>query len=222
MRWDDLQTKIWTRMSGGQYAWTGIPRDAWLKMRAVAKRMPAAHAFSGLTAAWLLGLDLPWCEPIEVTIGREAPVRARAGVRLRRAALPETDVVTRRSFRSTCALRTVCDLGGRADLVESVVAVDMALRAGLVQRSDPRPPRRHAHRGQGNQEAAARGATRGSQSRITDGDSPADRARPRAAASSMRSGRAARCAQHVDWTGRSLLPRSQARDRVRRRAPQGP
>ena len=69
MRWDDLQTKLWTRMSRGQYAWTGIPRDAWLKMRAVAERMPAAHAFSGLTAAWLLGLDVPWCEPIEVTIG---------------------------------------------------------------------------------------------------------------------------------------------------------
>src|SRR5438874_10631591 len=136
MRWDDLQTKMWTRMNRGQYAWTGIPRDAWLKMRAVAKRMPAAHAFSGLTAAWLLGLDLPWCEPIEVTIGRDVPIRARAGVRLRRAALAETDVVTRRSFRITSALRTACDLGGRADLVESVVAVDMALRAGLVQRSD--------------------------------------------------------------------------------------
>src|SRR5256714_8075299 len=79
VRWDALQTKIWTRMSRGQYAWTGIPRDASLKMRAVAERMPAAHAFSGLTAAWLLGFDFPWCEPIEVAIGREVPVRARTG-----------------------------------------------------------------------------------------------------------------------------------------------
>src|SRR2546421_1704038 len=101
MRWDDLQTKLWTRMSRGQYAWTGIPRDAWLKMRAVAERMPAAHAFSGLTAAWLLGLDVSWCEPIEVTIAREVPVRARAGVRLRRAALPESDVTRRLGLRMT-------------------------------------------------------------------------------------------------------------------------
>jgi very-short-patch-repair endonuclease len=132
VRWDNLQTKTWTRMSRGQYAWIGLPHDAMLKLRAVAQRMPATYAFSGLTAGWILGLDLPWCDPIEVTIGRDVPVRARVGVRLRRAALPETDVIVRRHFRTTSAMRTVCDLGSRADVVESVIAVEMALRARLV------------------------------------------------------------------------------------------
>jgi very-short-patch-repair endonuclease len=136
MEWDELQTKFWTRMSRGQYAWARLPRDRALTLRAVAQRMPSAYAFSGNTAAWLLGLDSLWCEPIEVTVGRDLPVRARAGVKLRRAALPESDVMIREGFRATSALRTVCDLGSRADVVESVVAIDMALHAGLVGMSD--------------------------------------------------------------------------------------
>ncbi|TMD72219.1 MAG: DUF559 domain-containing protein [Chloroflexi bacterium] len=132
MRWDDLQTKFWRRLSRGQYAWVGLGEDPELKMRAVAQRLPAGYAFSGLTAAWLLGLDVGWCELIEATIGRDVPVRARAGVRLRRAALPESEVMIRHRFRTTSAMRTACDLGSRSDAVESVVAVDMVLRAGLV------------------------------------------------------------------------------------------
>ena len=130
--WDALQTKRWTRLSRGQYAWVGLLQDARLQLLAVAQRMPAGYAFSGLTAGWLLGLDVPWGEPVEVTIARDVPVRARAGVRLRRAALPESDVVTRLGFRITSPLRTVCDLGSGRDAVESVVAIDMALHARLV------------------------------------------------------------------------------------------
>jgi len=132
MQWDDLQTKTWTRLSRGQYAWAGLPPDAELTLQAVADRMPPEYAFSGLTAAWLLGVDVAWGDPIEVTIGREVPVRARAGVRLRRAALPRSDVIYRQGFRTTSAMRTVCDLGSRRDLVGSVVAVDMVLHEGLV------------------------------------------------------------------------------------------
>src|SRR2546423_4813253 len=136
LRWDDLQTRIWARLSRGQYAWMGLPQDALLKLEAVAQRLPASYAFSGSTAAWFLGLDVAWCDPIEVTIGREVPVRARAGVRLRRAELLESDVIVRQGFRTTSAMRTVCDLASRRDPVESVVAVDMAVRAGLVKLSD--------------------------------------------------------------------------------------
>ena len=136
MQWDELQTRFWTRMSRGQYAWAGLPRDRALTLRAIAERMPPKYAFSGYTAAALLGLDSLWTDQVEVTIGRDVPVRARAGVKVRRAALPESDVIIREGFRTTSALRTVCDLGSRADVVESVVAIDMALHAGLVAMSD--------------------------------------------------------------------------------------
>ena len=122
-------------MAHGQYAWSGVPQDNNLKLQAVAKRMPAKFAFSGRTAAWILGLDMPPCEPVEVSLARDVPVRARAGVRLRRTSLDESDVIVCRGFRTTSGLRTVCDLGSGPDLVESVVAIDMALRAGLVDLS---------------------------------------------------------------------------------------
>ena len=136
MRWKQLQTRQWARMSRGQYAASGLAQDPRLKLLAVARRLPERYAFSGLTAAWLLGLDVAWTEPIEVTISRDVPIRARAGVKMRRAGLDDSDVVLRRGFRVTSAMRTTCDLGGRRDLVESVVAVDMALHAGIVQLPD--------------------------------------------------------------------------------------
>ena len=134
--WDGLQTRTWVRLSWGQYAWSRLRRDIILELHAVARRVPSAYAFSGRTAAWLLGLDMPPCDPIEVTVARDLPVRARAGIRLRRARLPETDVQTRQGLRTTSAVRTASDLGSGRDLVESVVALDLALHASLVRMAD--------------------------------------------------------------------------------------
>lgn len=132
LSWISLQTPRWIRLSRGQYCSSEIPREIRLTLRAVEQRLPREHAFSGLTAAWMWGLDVSPSSPIEVTIGRDVPVRARAGVRLRRAALPKSDVVVRRGFRITSPLRTARDLGSRPDMVDSVVAIDMALHVGLV------------------------------------------------------------------------------------------
>jgi very-short-patch-repair endonuclease len=122
-------------MARGQYAWSGLPDGIELKLRAAEQRLPSEYAFSGRTAAWILGLDMAPCEPIEATVARDVKARARVGVKLRRASLPEEDVTTEGGFRVTTGLRTARDLGSRADLVESVVAIDMALHAGLVDPS---------------------------------------------------------------------------------------
>jgi hypothetical protein len=98
LSWLSLQTSAWRRMSRGQYTWTGLHHDVESTLRAVGKRLPERAAFSGNTAAWLLGLDFSPCEPIEVTIPRDLPARARAGVRLRRASLPDADFMIRRGF----------------------------------------------------------------------------------------------------------------------------
>ena len=119
-------------MSRGQYAWTRLAHDAMLALRAAQERMPGCFAFSGPTAGWLSGLDYAPCTPIEVTVPRGIGVRARAGLIVRRAFLTEADITIRRGLRVTSALRTVCDLGSRKDLVESVIALDMALHAGLI------------------------------------------------------------------------------------------
>lgn len=53
-------------------------------------------------------------------------------MKVRRATLPESDVIQQRGFPLTNILRTVTDLGSSRDLVESVVAIDLALHAGLI------------------------------------------------------------------------------------------
>jgi hypothetical protein len=132
LSWDNLQTRHWRRTARGQYAWSGLPDEVELKLRAAEQRLPSEYAFSGRTAAWILGLDMAPCEPIEATIPRDVSARARVGVKLRRASLQADDVIVERGVRVTNALRTARDLGSGADLYESVVAIDMAAHARLV------------------------------------------------------------------------------------------
>lgn len=132
LSWEALQTPRWQRLARGQYASGALRRDVDLKLRAAQRRLPEQAVFSGQTAAWIQGLDLDPCSPIEATISREVPVRARAGIRLRRAFLADDDTGICRGFRVTIPLRTASDLGSRRDLVESVVTLDMALHAELV------------------------------------------------------------------------------------------
>jgi hypothetical protein len=103
-----------------------------LMLKAVARRLPAGAAFSGRTAGWLHGLDITPCDPIEVTIPDPIGSARRAGTFVRRAALASEEIVLRRGVPTTSALRTVVDLGGRAQLIEGVVAADLVLHAGLV------------------------------------------------------------------------------------------
>jgi len=101
-------------------------------LSAVARRLPTGAAFSGRTAAWLHGLDVTPCDPIEITIPERTGTRRRAGASVCRTALSAKEIVRRRNLPTTSALRTVVDLGGRNPLTEGVVAADMFLHAGLV------------------------------------------------------------------------------------------
>jgi very-short-patch-repair endonuclease len=127
-----LRSSAWRRLGGGQYAWSGLDQGPALTLAAIQRRLPAEAAFSGMTAAWLHGLDLPFGDPVEVTVPGGCGVSARAGVSVRRALLCADEVVERRGLRVTSALRTVADLGRRLPLVEAVVVADMALHKRLV------------------------------------------------------------------------------------------
>jgi len=120
------------RLSSGLYCWAGLKECPELMLAAVARRLPAGAAFSGRSAAWRHGLDVAPCEPIEVTIPQSIGCRWRAGASVRRAALAREEIVQRRGLPTTCALRTVVDLGGRDPLTEGVVAADLFLHARLV------------------------------------------------------------------------------------------
>jgi very-short-patch-repair endonuclease len=114
------------------YAWSGLPDTPELRLEAALQRLPPASIFSGLTAAWLHGVDVVACEPIEVTIPKGIGVSARSGLVVRRAAIAAAEVVTLRGMRATSILRTLSDLCIRLSVIEAVVVADMALHAGLT------------------------------------------------------------------------------------------
>ena len=127
-----LRGSGYRRLGPGFYRWVGLKESPRLMLTAVARRLPPGAAFSGSTAAWLHGLDVAPCDPIEVTIPDSVGGGRRAGTYVRRAALSAEDIVLRHGFPTTTALRTLVDLGGRDPLTEGVVAADLALHAGLV------------------------------------------------------------------------------------------
>jgi hypothetical protein len=127
-----LRGASYCRLGSGFYRWVGLKESSQVLLTAVARRLPAGAAFSGRTAAWLHGLDLAPCDPIEVTIPDPTGTRRRAGASVRRAALGADELVLRHGLPTTSALRTVADLGSRSSLTEGVVAADLFLHTGLV------------------------------------------------------------------------------------------
>jgi hypothetical protein len=95
-------------------------------------RLPAAAVFSGRTAAWLHGLDVPPCDPVEVTLPRLATTSRRAGVALMRSDLAAGEIIELHDLRATSSLRTIADLARRLPLTEAVVILDMALHRRMV------------------------------------------------------------------------------------------
>ena len=127
-----LQGASWRRIGSSLYVRAALADNPELLLAAVHRRLPVAAAFSGQTAAWLHGLELPPCDPVEVTIPESCGISARAGVVVRRASLAHEDVVERRGMRCTSGARTLADLSRGLPLVDAVVAVDMALHREVV------------------------------------------------------------------------------------------
>jgi len=133
-----LRGASYRRLGSGLYRWVGLEESPQLVLTAVAKRLPAGAAFSGRTAAWLHGLDLAPCDPIEVTIPAPMRIDRRAGAHVRRAALDGDEIMPRRGLPTTSPLRTLIDLGGRDPLIEGAVVADLILHARLVTMNELR------------------------------------------------------------------------------------
>jgi very-short-patch-repair endonuclease len=129
-RWQ-LASSAWRRVGHGVYVWSGIPDSPMRAIAAARPRLPAGSAFAGGTAAWLHGLEVQPCDPIQVIVPGPSGMSAR-GLWISRARLDSCDVVERRGMPVTSIRRTLWDLGRRLPLVEAVVVADMALHLGLV------------------------------------------------------------------------------------------
>ena len=65
---DHLLGASWSRLGCGFYALRVIAHDPNVVLAAISRRLPTTAVFSGRTAGWLQGLDLPPCDPVEVTL----------------------------------------------------------------------------------------------------------------------------------------------------------
>jgi len=126
----------WRRLGGGLYALRAIADDPNVVLAAISRRLPMTAVFSGRTAAWLHGLDLPPCDPIEVTLPQGCHTSRLVGVAVRRSTVSADEIVVRRGRRATSVVRTLADLGTRLPLVEAVAALDMALHKRLLESAD--------------------------------------------------------------------------------------
>ena len=109
------------------------------RIEAAQRRLPPDAVFSGLTAAWLHKIEVLPCDLIEATVPPESALYRRSGIRIRRAALPDADVVVRRGLRTTGIVRSLADICATTSLTDGVVVTDAALharRASLSQLSE--------------------------------------------------------------------------------------
>jgi len=95
-------------------------------------RLPDAAVFIGPTAAWLHGLDIPPCSPIEASVPRTSRTSRLVGVVVRRCSIPSAETSIRRGLRVTSAVRTIADLACRLPLTDAVALLDTALHGRLV------------------------------------------------------------------------------------------
>jgi very-short-patch-repair endonuclease len=130
-----LKGKAWKRIGAELYRWAGQREDHSLTLSAWRRVLPDEAVFAGATAAWLFGLDLKPADPVEVVVPPSSSLRSRAGLRVRRCEVPPEEVVLRREFCATALLRTLVDLCVGRTPVEALVAIDMALHAGLTDSS---------------------------------------------------------------------------------------
>ncbi len=128
----------WRRLGGGFYALRAIADDPSVVLTATSRRLPATAVFSGRTAAWLHGLDLRPCDPVEVTLPLGSHISRLAGIAVRRSDVSASETVTRCGHLTTSMVRTLADLGRHLPLVEAVAALDMALHQRLLKSSDLR------------------------------------------------------------------------------------
>jgi very-short-patch-repair endonuclease len=130
-RWQ-LEGASWLRLGPRSYLWTGIAATPQIRLAALVRRLPPKSAFSGLTAAWLHGLDVDPCDPVEAIVPKRAGVSGRSGIVIRRSDLSGGEVVTLRGLKATSITRTLKDLCSQLSLTEAVVIADSALHLQLV------------------------------------------------------------------------------------------
>ncbi len=131
---DVLRGPRFRRVCREVYVAADAPDCPELRLAAIAMVLPKDAVLSGLSAAWLLGLDIATRGdgPLEVTAPRGTVLQGRGLFVPLQAHLDASDIVRRHGVLVTSPLRTAYDLARRLTLVEAVVAVDALWHRHLV------------------------------------------------------------------------------------------
>jgi len=132
---DALRGPAWRRLYRGIYADAALPDTINLRILAARFLLPADGVFSGRTAAHLFGAEqlTEPDAPVEVTVTPGTSFGPVAGLRIRRAPLPPTDVTVIAHRRCTSEVRTALDLARFESMAEGVVALDVLLGKRIVR-----------------------------------------------------------------------------------------
>jgi Protein of unknown function (DUF559) len=130
-----LKGKAWRRLNAELYCRTELSENPSLLLSAWQRLLPAEAVFSGATAGWLFGLDVEPIDPVEIVVPPGSCIRPRVGLTVRRCELLPAEVVSIQGLRATALPFTLAGLCLRRPAVEALVAIDMAVRAGLTDAS---------------------------------------------------------------------------------------
>jgi very-short-patch-repair endonuclease len=145
-----LRSRAWQRLYRDVYADVGLPVTHELAIAGAALIVPSSAVFGGRSAAYLLGAEslVDATTPVEVIVPEHDRFGPVAQLRIRRVSLPASDIRSVRQYSCTTPTRTALDISRREALPESVVALDVLLRQGLLrgrdlaEAADALPPRR--------------------------------------------------------------------------------
>jgi hypothetical protein len=200
-----LSGRSWRRLGAHLYCWSGLADDPWKLLSAWLRLLPEA-VFAGATAAWLHGIGLDPIHPVEVFVSSRSGLRSRAGLSVRRSDIARCDVAKVRGLPATTINRTLADLCCRLSAVETLAAIDAAVRLRLV---DAALCRTGTHR------------MRHLAALAEPAESPMDAAAGRTAAS-RGPARPPRRDRAIRRPSRPLVPVLASRHRVRRQQPSRP
>jgi AbiEi antitoxin C-terminal domain len=129
-----LRGPLFRRVCRDIYVAADAPNTPTLRLAAVSLILPPTAVLSGLSAAWLLGIDVARQPdgPLEVTLPAGVTLRGRGIFTPKQATLDTADIGLRRGVRVTSPLRTAYDLARRLEVAEAVVTLDALWHRGLV------------------------------------------------------------------------------------------
>jgi hypothetical protein len=130
-----LRSDAWVRLDHDVYADSRLESDHELACRAAVLRLPAAAAFAGPSAAYLLGVRHAArpIDPVHVVLPPSVRLPSRKRVRVHHVELSADDVDRASGLPRTSPTRTVWDLSTWLPPTSSVPIIDSLLGLGVVE-----------------------------------------------------------------------------------------